>query len=186
MYGQMSRDIAFGIINDTSQIIWNHLIKWWTGCTYNFYDDPHLSAHEHTHAHHFVLLQEWNDYRLSWNPKDYGGIDVLRIPSGKVWLPDIVLINKWVVCLCVSVCLCILSQRTYECRAHYLGEHLLSFCKNSRNNRNYQSFCEACQEMCTFSICSFLTHSHFNIQVDPHQCWCKHTPSFIHLCFIAN
>ncbi|RXN21504.1 acetylcholine receptor subunit beta-like protein [Labeo rohita] len=31
-----------------------------------------------------IMNLEWNDYRLSWNPKDYGGIDVLRIPSGKV------------------------------------------------------------------------------------------------------
>uniref|UniRef100_A0A673LQX8 Acetylcholine receptor subunit beta n=1 Tax=Sinocyclocheilus rhinocerous TaxID=307959 RepID=A0A673LQX8_9TELE len=41
-----------------------------------------------------IMNLEWNDYRLSWNPKDYGGIDVLRIPSGKMWLPDIVLINN--------------------------------------------------------------------------------------------
>uniref|UniRef100_A0A8C2AZV7 Cholinergic receptor, nicotinic, beta 1 (muscle) n=1 Tax=Cyprinus carpio TaxID=7962 RepID=A0A8C2AZV7_CYPCA len=41
-----------------------------------------------------IMNLEWDDYRLSWNPKDYGGIDVLRIPSGKVWLPDIVLINN--------------------------------------------------------------------------------------------
>jgi len=54
-----------------------------------------ISLYTHTHTHTpFVLLQEWNDYRLSWNPKDYGGFDVLRIPSAKVWLPDIVLINK--------------------------------------------------------------------------------------------
>lgn len=38
--------------------------------------------------------QEWTDYRLSWSPKNYDGIEVLRIPSAKVWLPDIVLINK--------------------------------------------------------------------------------------------
>lgn len=44
---------------------------------------------------HF-LKQEWTDYRLSWTPKNYDGIEVLRVPSAKVWLPDIVLINKWV------------------------------------------------------------------------------------------
>ncbi|XP_075890119.1 acetylcholine receptor subunit beta isoform X1 [Nelusetta ayraudi] len=37
---------------------------------------------------------EWTDYRLSWVPKNYDGIEVLRIPSGKVWLPDIILINN--------------------------------------------------------------------------------------------
>ncbi|XP_005940281.1 acetylcholine receptor subunit beta isoform X2 [Pundamilia nyererei] len=41
----------------------------------------------------FVGL-EWTDYRLSWKPKEHNGIQVLRIPSGKVWLPDIVLINN--------------------------------------------------------------------------------------------
>lgn len=38
--------------------------------------------------------QEWTDYRLMWKPKEHGGIEVLRVPAGKVWLPDIVLINK--------------------------------------------------------------------------------------------
>ncbi|XP_020501289.2 acetylcholine receptor subunit beta [Labrus bergylta] len=41
-----------------------------------------------------VMNLEWTDYRLSWNPKENDGVDVLRIPSGKVWLPDIVLINN--------------------------------------------------------------------------------------------
>lgn len=38
--------------------------------------------------------QEWTDYRLSWTPKQHDGIEVLRVPAAKVWLPDIVLINK--------------------------------------------------------------------------------------------
>lgn len=41
-------------------------------------------------------LQEWTDYRLSWNPAEYDDINVLRIPPNKVWRPDIYLINKWV------------------------------------------------------------------------------------------
>ncbi|XP_008325889.1 acetylcholine receptor subunit beta [Cynoglossus semilaevis] len=41
-----------------------------------------------------VMNLEWTDYRLSWKPKEYDGIEVLRIPSGKIWLPDIVLINN--------------------------------------------------------------------------------------------
>ncbi|XP_062849385.1 cholinergic receptor, nicotinic, beta 1 (muscle) like [Trichomycterus rosablanca] len=36
----------------------------------------------------------WTDYRLSWNPKDYDGIDIIRIPPTKVWRPDIYLINN--------------------------------------------------------------------------------------------
>lgn len=43
---------------------------------------------------HSVSLQHWVDYRLSWDPAEYEGIDKLRIPSRHVWLPDIVLYNK--------------------------------------------------------------------------------------------
>ncbi|XP_026168840.1 acetylcholine receptor subunit beta [Mastacembelus armatus] len=41
-----------------------------------------------------VMNLEWTDHRLSWKPKEHDWIEVLRIPSGKVWLPDIVLINN--------------------------------------------------------------------------------------------
>ncbi|CDQ64340.1 unnamed protein product [Oncorhynchus mykiss] len=40
------------------------------------------------------LTQHWDDYRLSWDPSQYDGIDKLRIPSRHIWLPDIVLYNK--------------------------------------------------------------------------------------------
>lgn len=39
-------------------------------------------------------LQHWVDYRLSWDPAKYEGINKLRIPSRLIWLPDIVLYNK--------------------------------------------------------------------------------------------
>ncbi|XP_070542900.1 neuronal acetylcholine receptor subunit alpha-2-like [Ptychodera flava] len=40
------------------------------------------------------LKQEWVDYRLRWDPNDYGGLGVLRVPSDMLWLPDIVLYNN--------------------------------------------------------------------------------------------
>nr|XP_029495670.1 neuronal acetylcholine receptor subunit beta-4-like [Oncorhynchus nerka] len=40
------------------------------------------------------LTQHWDDYRLSWDPSQYDGIDKLRIPSRHIWLPDIVLYNN--------------------------------------------------------------------------------------------
>ncbi|XP_053128513.1 neuronal acetylcholine receptor subunit beta-4 isoform X2 [Hemicordylus capensis] len=40
------------------------------------------------------LNQEWTDYRLAWEPSEYEGINKLRIPARKVWLPDIVLYNN--------------------------------------------------------------------------------------------
>nr|XP_040038956.1 acetylcholine receptor subunit beta [Gasterosteus aculeatus aculeatus] len=41
-----------------------------------------------------VMNLEWTDHRLSWKREEYDGIEVMRIPAGKVWLPDIVLINN--------------------------------------------------------------------------------------------
>lgn len=34
--------------------------------------------------------------KLKWNPDDYGGITSIRVPSETIWLPDIVLYEKWV------------------------------------------------------------------------------------------
>lgn len=38
--------------------------------------------------------QEWTDYRLAWNSSRYEGVNILRIPAKRLWLPDIVLYNK--------------------------------------------------------------------------------------------
>ena len=38
--------------------------------------------------------QEWIDYKLKWDPADYGGVKHLHVPSNDIWLPDIVLYNK--------------------------------------------------------------------------------------------
>ncbi|XP_070549433.1 neuronal acetylcholine receptor subunit alpha-3-like [Ptychodera flava] len=39
------------------------------------------------------LKQSWNDYRLRWNPKHFDGIEMLNIPVGSLWKPDITLYN---------------------------------------------------------------------------------------------
>uniref|UniRef100_A0A8C5FQ02 Cholinergic receptor, nicotinic, epsilon n=1 Tax=Gadus morhua TaxID=8049 RepID=A0A8C5FQ02_GADMO len=38
--------------------------------------------------------QQWTDYRLSWDPTKYYGIEIIRVPYHTVWLPDIVLENN--------------------------------------------------------------------------------------------
>ncbi|XP_057166177.1 neuronal acetylcholine receptor subunit alpha-2 isoform X5 [Ursus arctos] len=40
------------------------------------------------------LKQEWNDYKLHWDPADFGNITSLRVPSEMIWIPDIVLYNN--------------------------------------------------------------------------------------------
>ena len=42
------------------------------------------------------IEQYWFDYKLRWNPEEYGGVNSLHVPSTHIWLPDIVLYNKWV------------------------------------------------------------------------------------------
>ncbi|KAA8580519.1 hypothetical protein FQN60_013477, partial [Etheostoma spectabile] len=36
----------------------------------------------------------WTDYRLSWNTTEFDGIEMLRLPTNMVWLPEIVLENN--------------------------------------------------------------------------------------------
>ncbi|KAK9542475.1 hypothetical protein VZT92_000335 [Zoarces viviparus] len=40
------------------------------------------------------LRHIWNDYKLRWNPKDFGGVEFIRVPSSRIWKPDIVLYNN--------------------------------------------------------------------------------------------
>uniref|UniRef100_A0A671ETQ9 Cholinergic receptor nicotinic gamma subunit n=1 Tax=Rhinolophus ferrumequinum TaxID=59479 RepID=A0A671ETQ9_RHIFE len=40
------------------------------------------------------IEMQWCDYRLRWDPRDYEGVWVLRVPSTMVWRPDVVLENK--------------------------------------------------------------------------------------------
>ncbi|KAM8789595.1 acetylcholine receptor subunit gamma isoform 2-T2 [Rhynchonycteris naso] len=40
------------------------------------------------------IEMQWCDYRLRWDPRDYGGLWVLRVPSTMVWRPDVVLGNN--------------------------------------------------------------------------------------------
>lgn len=41
-----------------------------------------------------MMTQEWFDYKLKWDPEEYGGVKTLHVPSENIWLPDIVLYNK--------------------------------------------------------------------------------------------
>ncbi|KAM7538052.1 hypothetical protein Aperf_G00000059745 [Anoplocephala perfoliata] len=40
------------------------------------------------------LPMVWRDYQLTWDPADYGGLKVVRLPHNRVWKPDIVLFNN--------------------------------------------------------------------------------------------
>uniref|UniRef100_A0A672IL02 Cholinergic receptor, nicotinic, alpha 5 n=1 Tax=Salarias fasciatus TaxID=181472 RepID=A0A672IL02_SALFA len=40
------------------------------------------------------MKQEWVDMKLRWNPDDYLGITTIRVPSDRIWLPDVVLYDN--------------------------------------------------------------------------------------------
>ncbi|XP_066065016.1 acetylcholine receptor subunit beta-like [Chamaea fasciata] len=41
------------------------------------------------------LNLSWRDPRLSWEPRDHGGVTALRVPAQHIWLPDVGLDNKY-------------------------------------------------------------------------------------------
>uniref|UniRef100_A0A3P8W272 Neuronal acetylcholine receptor subunit alpha-5 n=1 Tax=Cynoglossus semilaevis TaxID=244447 RepID=A0A3P8W272_CYNSE len=40
------------------------------------------------------MKQEWTDMKLRWNPDDYLGIRTIRVPSDRLWRPDVVLYDN--------------------------------------------------------------------------------------------
>uniref|UniRef100_A0A0M3ISZ7 Neur_chan_LBD domain-containing protein n=1 Tax=Ascaris lumbricoides TaxID=6252 RepID=A0A0M3ISZ7_ASCLU len=49
--------------------------------------------------HFLVAFQNWTDYKLKWNPNDYGGITDIRFSgkddtTAKLWRPDVLLFNS--------------------------------------------------------------------------------------------
>ncbi|NXC47442.1 ACHG protein, partial [Penelope pileata] len=53
-----------------------------------------LNEREETLTTNVWIEMQWSDYRLRWDPKEYDNIQLLRVPSTMVWLPDIVLENN--------------------------------------------------------------------------------------------
>uniref|UniRef100_A0A1I8IAX4 Neur_chan_LBD domain-containing protein n=1 Tax=Macrostomum lignano TaxID=282301 RepID=A0A1I8IAX4_9PLAT len=40
------------------------------------------------------LKLSWYDYQLRWDPKDFGGVSIIRVHPDRAWNPDIVLFNN--------------------------------------------------------------------------------------------
>jgi len=39
------------------------------------------------------VRMRWTDYRLSWEPTDHNGLDVIRVPGHMIWTPDLEVYN---------------------------------------------------------------------------------------------
>ena len=58
--------------------------------------DPFVVTRCWTTPPEFLLFQLWKDITLKWDPAEFGGIDLTRVPSSRIWKPDIMLYNAWV------------------------------------------------------------------------------------------
>lgn len=45
-----------------------------------------------TSSSYFSLF--WRDYRLSWNPVEFGNVRNIKIPIRSIWIPDLFIINS--------------------------------------------------------------------------------------------
>uniref|UniRef100_A0A8C4SFM7 Acetylcholine receptor subunit beta n=1 Tax=Erpetoichthys calabaricus TaxID=27687 RepID=A0A8C4SFM7_ERPCA len=80
--------------SDVEQRLMEHLLR-----NYNLKVRPAETVNSRVQIRVGMTLSQlvslaWTDYRLSWEPSEYDNIQVLRIPSTKVWRPDIYLINN--------------------------------------------------------------------------------------------
>jgi len=56
--------------------------------------DFHVLEKEDAVESYVWLRQDWADPRLKWDPKDYGGVELIRLDAEDVWKPDVTLYNS--------------------------------------------------------------------------------------------
>ena len=63
-----------------------------------------------------AVLQKWYDKWMTWDKSDFNNVSVVVIPSDWVWLPDISLVNTWVLHVCLYVsCYYMVRTRKSSC-----------------------------------------------------------------------
>ncbi|KAH9524882.1 Acetylcholine receptor subunit alpha-type acr-16, partial [Bulinus truncatus] len=45
------------------------------------------------------LQMNWTASNLKWNKEDFGNVSSIRVPKSMVWVPDILMYNRWAACL---------------------------------------------------------------------------------------
>ncbi len=61
---------------------------------YNIFRPPFQNLRNQIMTTNLWVEQFWYDYKMRWDPNEYGGVDMLHVPSDHIWRPDIVLYNK--------------------------------------------------------------------------------------------
>ena len=54
-----------------------------------------LDVDKETLTSYTWMNMEWNDANLRWNSSDYGGINDIRFPLDRIWIPDIIPYNAF-------------------------------------------------------------------------------------------
>ncbi|XP_060074461.1 acetylcholine receptor subunit delta-like [Ylistrum balloti] len=60
---------------------------------YNLFSFISFSVITETISLSGALQMSWTDYRLAWDPEDFGGVDGIVLPASQVWYPKIVLLT---------------------------------------------------------------------------------------------
>ena len=48
----------------------------------------------------------WNDDSMQWNTSEYGGVDSVVIQPRNLWIPDILLYNRFVLRAAINTVIC--------------------------------------------------------------------------------
>ncbi|XP_033125486.1 neuronal acetylcholine receptor subunit alpha-10-like [Anneissia japonica] len=97
MYGgneQKLYDDLFRDYNKKVRPVWNssHIVN--VSMTLSVYQIVEMDERNQILTTNVWIEQHWSDMKLKWNPVDYDGIEILRIPATEIWMPDITLYNN--------------------------------------------------------------------------------------------
>ena len=65
----------------------------------------------------YIYTQKWTDEYLQWDPDNYEGIDFVKLPSHRIWMPDIELYNTYVTIISALI---IILNHLWSCIMQYL------------------------------------------------------------------
>ena len=144
----------------------SHLKKWPHITMLTCYDFQ--NEKEQTFTCLLAIRQKWKDEYLVWDPDDYGGLATIRIPSYKLWLPDLVISNLYVETLVIF------KLWGWECALGHVERNLFYFCIFSINKNKHVER----SQLGALSIFLALKHPqkyYICCQVEEWKFWsCKH------------